>query len=46
MMKFKPEDVNFYREEYQAHIEEKKCPKGVCSAPALTAPHSTQEVNV
>jgi len=38
--------LNYFREEYRAHIEEKRCPNGVCSASTLTAPRSPQEVNV
>lgn len=38
--------LNYFRHEYQAHIEEKKCPSGVCPISSLAVPHSMQEVSV
>lgn len=38
--------LNYFREEYQAHIEENTCPSGVCPVSPLAIPHSMQEVPV
>ena len=35
-----------FKSEYQAHIEEKKCPNGVCPVSPAAVPHYTEEVSV
>lgn len=36
--------LNYFRQEYQAHIEQKRCPSGVCTISPLAVPYSMQEV--
>lgn len=38
--------LTHFRQEYQAHIEEKKCPSGVCPISPLAVFHSPQEVSI
>jgi len=38
--------LNYFREEYQAHIEEKRCPCGVCPVSRLMVPHSMEEATI
>jgi len=37
--------LTYFKAEYQAHIDEKKCPVGVCPITAVAAKYSPQEVN-
>ncbi len=38
--------LNHFAEEYRAHVEEKKCPSGVCPMLPVAVPHYPEEVTV